>query len=99
MFRLVSLHLPAEFPFQRNWKMSETHPAFWELTPTTDHIMPIARGGAVQELGWSLHPPGEIAEWDGLTGWFRSHVRENQKYLENTYIRTWYRALQRVAAV
>ena len=44
--RLLSRLLPAEFPFHPNWKQSETHPAFWELYPTIDHAIPIARGGA-----------------------------------------------------
>jgi 5-methylcytosine-specific restriction endonuclease McrA len=43
--RAVSLLLPKEFPYQRNWRQSETHPAFWELYPTIDHIVPLARGG------------------------------------------------------
>lgn len=33
------------FPFQKNWDMSETHMAFWELLPTIDHKIPLARGG------------------------------------------------------
>ena len=31
--RLLSRVFPQEFPFQRNWKMAETHPAYWELFP------------------------------------------------------------------
>lgn len=37
--RLISEELPEQFPYHRNWKMSETHHAFWELTPTVDHIL------------------------------------------------------------
>ena len=43
--RLIHKLLPAEFPFHRNWDMSKTHVAFWELFPTIDHIIPVARGG------------------------------------------------------
>ena len=43
--RLIHKILPSEFPFQKNWKMSETHIAFWDLLPTMDHVVPIARGG------------------------------------------------------
>ena len=25
--------------------MDKTHPAYWELSPTLDHVIPIARGG------------------------------------------------------
>jgi hypothetical protein len=50
--RLLSLRLPAEFPFHPNWKMSDTHEAFWELSPTVDHVIPVARGGADSEANW-----------------------------------------------
>ena len=44
--RAISLLLPTDFPYQRNWRQSETHAAFWELYPTIDHVVPLARGGA-----------------------------------------------------
>jgi hypothetical protein len=47
--RMLSVLLPTEFPYHPNWKQSETHPAFWELYPTIDHVIPIARGGADNE--------------------------------------------------
>jgi 5-methylcytosine-specific restriction endonuclease McrA len=47
--RVLSLLLEEAFPYHRNWKQSETHPAFWELYPTIDHIVPVARGGADDE--------------------------------------------------
>ena len=37
------------FPYHRNWKQSVTHPAFWELYPTIDHVIPVARGGVDDE--------------------------------------------------
>jgi hypothetical protein len=46
--RLLSTLLPAEIPYHLNWKMSETHMAFWELAPTIDHLLPVARGGEDQ---------------------------------------------------
>ena len=33
--------------------MSETHIAFWELWPTVDHIVPIARGGTDEPSNWA----------------------------------------------
>ena len=45
VLRIISKALPEVFPFQSNWKMTETHVAYWELFPTIDHIKPIARGG------------------------------------------------------
>jgi hypothetical protein len=50
--RLISHLLPEDFPYHRNWKMSETHVAYWELFPTVDHIVPVARGGDDSELNW-----------------------------------------------
>lgn len=44
--RLLSLLLPVQFPFQRNWRTTETHAMFWELFPTLDHVVPVCRGGA-----------------------------------------------------
>jgi hypothetical protein len=49
VLRFLSRLLPAEFPFHLNWKMAETHIAFWELFPTIDHVVPIARGGTDAE--------------------------------------------------
>ena len=50
--RLLSRLLPAEFPFHSNWKMTETHMVYWELFPTIDHLVPVARGGADNEKNW-----------------------------------------------
>jgi hypothetical protein len=44
--RALSLLLPSEFPYHRNWRQSETHAAYWELYPTIDHVLPLARGGS-----------------------------------------------------
>lgn len=52
VLRLLSILMPAEFPFHKNWKMSECHFGYWQLLPTVDHIIPIARGGADEESNW-----------------------------------------------
>lgn len=52
VLRLLSLYLPAEFPYHKNGKMSEGHLAYWEIFPTIDHIVPVARGGADSEANW-----------------------------------------------
>jgi hypothetical protein len=113
VLRLLSQLLPLEFPFHPNWKMSETHPAYWELFPTIDHVVPITRGGVdseanwvttsmlmngakanwtLTELGWSLHAPGSLAEWDGLMGWFLKFIDSKKTVLEDAYLRRWHRA-------
>jgi len=113
VLRLLSKVLPRDFPFHPNWKMTETHPAYWELIPTIDHIVPVARGGpdtadnwvttsmlrnaaksnwTLEELGWTLLPPGDYQRWDGLTGWLiryiETHGLENQEH----YVVRWYKA-------
>jgi hypothetical protein len=52
VLRLLSRLLPQEFPFHPNWKMAETHPAYWELFPTIDHVLPLSRGGADSDVNW-----------------------------------------------
>jgi hypothetical protein len=113
VLRILSVLLPDEFPFHRNWKMIETHPAYWELFPTLDHVVPIARGGqdnetnlvstsmlrnsakanwTLEELGWSLHPPGSLSEWDGLLAWFLGFAEADKRVLKDKYISRWRRA-------
>jgi len=43
--RILSRVLPDEFPAHPNWKMNATHIMWWELFPTLDHVIPVARGG------------------------------------------------------
>ncbi|HMU34810.1 MAG TPA: hypothetical protein PKC89_13210 [Pyrinomonadaceae bacterium] len=50
--RLISHLMPAEFPAHPNWKMSESHMVYWELFPTIDHVVPVARGGADDQTNW-----------------------------------------------
>jgi hypothetical protein len=64
--RLLSRLLPAEFPFHPNWRMTETHMVYWELFPTIDYIVPIARGGADDETNWfttSMHRNSAKSNW------------------------------------
>ncbi|MEW5818135.1 MAG: hypothetical protein AB1798_22445, partial [Spirochaetota bacterium] len=112
VLRLLSFLLPEEFPFHRNWKMKETHPMYWDLFPTLDHIIPIARGGSndtdniistsmlrnnaksnwtLEELGWTVHPPGDMDQWDGMLGWFVKHIEKEPITVYDDYINKWYR--------
>jgi hypothetical protein len=111
VLRLLSRLLPGEFPFHPNWKMDETHPAFWDLFPTIDHVVPIARGGVdgeanwittsmpqnaakanwtLEELGWSLHAPGSLVEWDGLMGFFLEFFDSEKSQLDDAYLGRWH---------
>ena len=49
---LLSILLPEEFPAHPSWKMSESHILYWELWPTIDHLIPVARGGIDDESNW-----------------------------------------------
>jgi 5-methylcytosine-specific restriction endonuclease McrA len=50
--RLLSHLMPDVFPFHTNWRMDSCHIAYWELTTTLDHLIPIARGGLDQKENW-----------------------------------------------
>jgi 5-methylcytosine-specific restriction endonuclease McrA len=43
--RALSLLQPAILPAHPNWKSDQTHPSYWDLYPTLDHMTPIALGG------------------------------------------------------
>jgi hypothetical protein len=114
--RILSLRFPEAFPYHPHGRFDATHPAWWELFPTLDHVVPVARGGSgepanivttslaknaekgswtLEELGWSLLPPGSIAEWDGLTEWMvddAASTTEPQK----AYVARWVNAARRV---
>jgi len=50
--RLLSLLLPVDLPFHPHGKMDLCHPMWWDLSPTIDHLVPIARGGEDAETNW-----------------------------------------------
>ncbi|RMF13649.1 MAG: HNH endonuclease [Alphaproteobacteria bacterium] len=45
----------------------------------------------LEELGWKLHSPGKLENWDGMLSWFFSHVGRHPELLEEPYIRSWHR--------
>jgi hypothetical protein len=51
--RVLSILLPDEFPYHPNWKLEVTHPTFWELFPTIDHIVSVSHGGLDEQSNWA----------------------------------------------
>lgn len=113
VLRLLSNLMPDEIPYHPHWKMSECHYTFWELYPTIDHVVPVARGGVnedsnwvctsqlknsiksnwtLDELGWELHPSGDLNDWDGLINWFLKYTETNPELFEDQYLRSWHKA-------
>lgn len=110
VLRAISVILPDAFPYHPNWKMEVTHPAYWELTATVDHLKAASRGGADDEsnwvttsmarnsakgnhslgdLGWELRDPGDIAEWDGLLGWYVEYTEARPEVVIDEAMRKW----------
>jgi len=52
VLRVLSNYFPTAFPYHKHGKMDEGHIAYWELFPTIDHVVPVARGGADDESNW-----------------------------------------------
>ncbi len=46
----------------------------------------------IEELGWTLHPPGSLAQWDGMLGWFMELVEARPALKRITMIGSWFRA-------
>jgi hypothetical protein len=52
ILRVLSILLPDEFPYHPNWKVEMTHPVFWGLFATIDHVVPVSRGGLDEQSHW-----------------------------------------------
>jgi hypothetical protein len=46
----------------------------------------------LDELGWSLCPPGDMKDWDGLLGWFVDQANADRAVLDDPYLRQWFGA-------
>ena len=49
----------------------------------------------LDELGWVLHEPGRLDEWDGMISWYVTYMDQNRSFLKDNYLSTWYRAAKR----
>ena len=52
----------------------------------------------LEEIGWSLQPPGDFREWDGLVHWFLEYTAANHDVRTNTTARQWRRAAELAVA-
>jgi len=52
LIKILTIEFPQIFKYHKHWKMSETHMIYWELFPTIDHIIPVARDGKDNEDNW-----------------------------------------------
>ncbi len=48
----------------------------------------------LEELGWSLYPPGKMTEWDGMLDWFIKYVEKNKHIITDKYIGRWYKIVE-----
>ena len=66
VLKIISNALPTDFPYHPHWKMDDCHVAYWELYPTVDHVVPLARGGSDDETNLvctSMLSNGAKANW------------------------------------
>ncbi len=115
--RLLSYFFPKEFPYHLNWKATACHTAYWDLTPTLDHIIPVSQGGAsskenlvtcsmltnskksnwsMGQVGFSLVPRGNLAEWDGMVSWFMQQIANTPGLDQESGLRKWYIAAKKI---
>lgn len=52
VLRMLSHALPDQCPYHPNWKTQVTHPAYWEVGATIDHVIPVTRGGLDEPANW-----------------------------------------------
>jgi len=52
LIKILTIEFPDIFKYHRNWKMSDTHMIYWDLFPTIDHLIPVAKGGQDNDNNW-----------------------------------------------
>jgi hypothetical protein len=64
---------------------------------TTSMVRNAAKAGfTLDELGWSLHSPGNMADWDGLLGWFIDQANADRLIRADPYLRRWFSAAKQL---
>jgi 5-methylcytosine-specific restriction endonuclease McrA len=70
VMRLISRLYPRRFPYNRNWRVSDTHPAFAARAATLDHVKPVA------------HHSGPFGEEELATACWSCNMRKGDLPLE-----------------
>jgi hypothetical protein len=53
----------------------------------------------LDKLQWSLYPPGNLDDWDGLIGVFLGYVESNKQLLEQNFIKKHYTLAEKHFAI
>src|SRR5450759_11840 len=40
----------------------------------------------LEELGWSIHPPGDMNQWDGMLAWCMEFAKKDEEIIKDKYI-------------
>ncbi|MFC1627530.1 HNH endonuclease [Gemmatimonadota bacterium] len=64
---------------------------------TTSQLRNSAKSNwSIDELGWTLHQPGDLTKWDGLMGLSLRYIEMHPKSLEDKLLRKWCNATNRL---
>jgi hypothetical protein len=94
VLRLLSNRFPEALPFHANWKKSETHPAYWDIATSLDHVSAVSRGGdwkAVENLATACYRCQHQKSNHSLDvlGWKRRSQKSDWDGLTRRYRRLW----------
>ncbi len=51
----------------------------------------------LDQLGWTLRPPGDLTVWDGMFYWFLDYTDKHPRMLQSGNVRQWHRAAKQAA--
>jgi len=64
---------------------------------TTSMARNSAKGNwTLADLGWTLFPPGNMKEWDGLMSWYVGYCGSRPEIMTKSWAKAWYRAAIRL---
>lgn len=50
---------------------------------------------SIDDLGWTLHPKGNIEEWDGMSQKFLDLVNQFYELWDTPYVRDWFKVTKK----